>query len=323
MFAKPPAPSIKIQKYMALEPRFPTHHPNWPIFQADYKNWLAGYKGEKSLEFHLSMLPDEDYHIFHNIRLPWGKYFFQIDYLLLCKTFALILEVKNRSGEYRFEKHLNQTTLSTNGRISNPVLQARLQALKLKKWLKKHHYPEIPIDHLFVNSNQKATIRIGHRNEQILRYICHSEGLLEKISQIQAIHKQEKLDSKELRKLKRLILSSHTPEIFDILAHYQLTSQDLLTGVACPVCGTLPMTYSHGSWSCSMCSHRSRTAHKSAIQDYFLLIKPTITNAELRQFLQVDSARSANRILSGLNLATTGPNKTRIYFLQKKNHCQP
>ena len=70
-----------------------------------------------------------------------GKYFFQMEYLILCEAFALVLEVKSRIGEYLFEKYLNQATLKYNGhdeRVKNPVLQARLQAMKLKKWLHKH-----------------------------------------------------------------------------------------------------------------------------------------------------------------------------------------
>ncbi|WP_420490859.1 NERD domain-containing protein [Neobacillus drentensis] len=77
---------------------------------------MAGYHGEKSLDFHLGVLPDTNYLIFHNIRLQLGKYFFQIDILLLNAAFALALEVKNRTGEYHFQKYLNQTILKYNGK---------------------------------------------------------------------------------------------------------------------------------------------------------------------------------------------------------------
>jgi hypothetical protein len=312
--------SERIKKYEALDSKLPINHPIRAILLTEYKNWLAGYKDEKSLEFHLSMLPDSKYLIFHNIRLLLGKYFFQIDFLLLSAAFVLVIEVKNRSGEYTFQKYLNQTTLKFNGneeRIKNPVVQARLQATKLKKWLQKHNFPEVPIHYLFVNSKEKAIIRIEPGNEHILRYICNSEGLVEKITQIANYNKKENLEMKELRKIKRLLLTNHTPENFDILKHFKLTQLDIPTGVKCPECRLLPMEYVYGTWVCRNCKCKSKTAHIQDINDYFLLCKPTITNAELRHFLHIDSPRCANKILSQLDLAFSGAFKGRIYFPKK------
>lgn len=320
LFAKECVLPLRNQKYEALIPRIPENHPIRPTILTEYKNWMAGYYGEKSLDFHLSMLPESNYLIFHNIRLKLGKYFFQIDILLLSAAFALVLEVKNRTGEYHFQKYLNQTILKNNGkdeRIRNPVLQAKLQALKLKKWLKKHNCPEVPIHYLFVNSNQKASIRVDPGHEDILRNVCNSEGLVEKILQIASHNKNEKLDSKELRKVKRMILTNDTPEDPDLLEHYHLTKKDLVTGVQCQKCWFLPMKYVYGTWVCSNCKCKSKTAHIQTINDYFLLIKPSITNSELRHFLHIDSPKSANKILKSINLYATGTFKGRIYFPKK------
>jgi hypothetical protein len=320
LFAKECLLPLRIQKYEALDRRLPQNHPIRATLLKEYNNRMAGYKGEKSLDFHLSMLPDERYLIFHNIRLPLGKYFFQIDILLLTTAFAFILEVKNRTGEYHFEKYLGQTTLKGE-RIKNPVLQARLQALKLSKWLQQHNVLDLPVHYLFVNSNENAKIRVEHGNEQILRYISNSEGLIEKITQIDNMNKKEKLTPKELRKLKRVILTSDTPENFDVLEHFHLTPYDIPTGVRCLDCLYLPMNYSSGKWICPHCKRRSKTAHVKAIQDYFLLIKPTISNAELRTFLKIDSPRSANTIFRKLGLPSTGMNKGRVYFfMEVKDH---
>jgi len=320
LFAKECVLPLRNQKYEALIRRITENHPIRQALLTEFKNWMAGYHGEKSLDFHLSMLPDSDYLIFHNIRLQLGKYFFQIDILLLNAAFAIALEVKNRTGVYHFQKYLNQTILKNNGkdeRIKNPVLQAKLQALKLKKWLKKHNCPDVPIHYLFVNSNQKATICVDPGQEQILRNICNSEGLVEKITQIASNNKIEKLDSKELRKMKRLILTNDTPEDPDLLDHFHLTKNDLPTGVQCPECNHLPMKYVYGTWVCPNCKCKSKTAHIQAINDYFLLIKPTITNSELRHFLHIDSPKSAHKILKSMNLYSTGTFKGRIYFSKK------
>lgn len=312
LFAKECLLPLRIQKYEALDPRLIPNHPIRSTLLTEHNNWMAGYKGEKSLDFYLSMLPEEKYLIFHNLRILLGKYFFQIDILLLSAAFGLVLEVKNRTGEYHFQKHLNQTTLK-NKRIRNPVLQARVQAIKLNMWLQKYHLPAFPIQYFFVNSNENATIRIEHGNEQILRYISNSEGLLEKISQTANSNKKEILDPKELRKIKRLLLTNDTPENLDILHHFHLSQQEILPGVFCPDCNHLPIIYTNGTWVCPKCQSKSKTAHHPAVNDYFLLIKPTITNAELRQFLHIPSPRSANNLLGHMNLTASGTYKGRVY----------
>jgi hypothetical protein len=183
----------RIEKLEALIRRLLTFHPQYPNVVADYKRRMAGYRGEKSLDFHLSMLPDSEYFIFHGLRLLYQQYYFQIDFLLLCSTFAMVLEVKNRAGELSFEKEFNQTTCKKNGteeRIKNPVLQAKLQAKKLKSWLRDHNCTEIPIHYFFVNSNEKTIIRTEPRNEQMIQHICNSENLLEKIEQIAKLCKR-------------------------------------------------------------------------------------------------------------------------------------
>ncbi|MBV7505239.1 NERD domain-containing protein [Bacillus sp. sid0103] len=317
LFAKECLLPLRIKKYEALIRRITEDHSIRPTILIEHKNWMAGYHGEKSLDFHLSMLPESNYLIFHNIRLKLGRYFFQIDILLLTAAFALALEVKNRTGEYLFQKYLNQTILKTNGseeRIKNPVLQAKLQALKLKKWLKAHNCPDVPIHYLFVNSNQKATIRVEPGNEQILTNIVNSEGLIEKISQIASHNKHEKLDKKELNKVKRLLLSNDTPENPDLLERFHICKNDLLPGVQCPICNCLPMEYVYGTWVCPNCKCKSKTAHIQAIHDYFLLIKPSMTNSELRHFLQIDSPKCANKILKSMNLTFAGTLKGRIYY---------
>ncbi|WP_462410272.1 nuclease-related domain-containing protein [Neobacillus sp. Marseille-QA0830] len=319
LFAKECEKSLLLQKYEALIPRIPKNHPVYHEIQSEYKRRLAGYIGEKSLVFYLSMLPDTKYVIFHNLRLQLEHYFFQIDYLILCPSFALVLEVKNRIGEYFFDKNLNQTTITHNGiteRIRNPATQARLQAVKLTRWLQKHNFGELPILYLFVNANEKASIKLAPGSDHLLRHMCNSEGLLEEISGIQNQYKEEKCDPKEIKKIKRLLLTNHTPDDTDLLKKFNLTPKDLPPGVQCLTCDFLPMNYNHGIWNCPNCKATSKKAHVKTIHVHFLLIKPTITNAELRRLILIDSPRAANHILHSLDLLYSGINKHRIYFLK-------
>lgn len=320
MIAKECQPSIRLQKYEVMDGRIPWNHLIRPTFQTEYKNWLAGYKGEKSLMFYLSMLPEEKYHIFHDIRLKLGKYYFQIDFLLLCSSFGLVLEVKNRIGEYNFQKDFGQTILKVNGaeeRIKNPVAQARIQARKLKIWLQKHNCPDVPIYYLFVNSNERATFKIEPGNEQIIRTLCHAESLLEKISTIDNESNVKKLDAKDLKKIKRLLLSSHTPDNPDLLQHFELSPNEIPTGVHCPDCRFLPMKYRRGKWCCPNCNLISKTAHVQAIRDCFLIYGPSVSSSVLRKFLHIDSPRSMIRLIHSMDLTYSGTFRNRVYLLKK------
>ncbi|WP_407681684.1 nuclease-related domain-containing protein [Pseudalkalibacillus salsuginis] len=70
----------------------------------------AGYKGEKMLEHYLGFLSDENYFIFHVLRLTSNDKYFQLDILLISVNMMVIIEVKNISGILLFEGFLVQLT---------------------------------------------------------------------------------------------------------------------------------------------------------------------------------------------------------------------
>ncbi len=68
MIAKKRVVPLKIRQIEALLRRLPPHHPKIPLIEKDLIKRRAGYRGEKSVDYHLSFLPDE-YLIFHGLRL--------------------------------------------------------------------------------------------------------------------------------------------------------------------------------------------------------------------------------------------------------------
>lgn len=301
----------------ALKSRLEQSHVVWPMVATEFASMEKGIQGEKSLLYYLEMLSDSKYYIFHDLRLKYKNKYFQIDYLILGTAFALVLEVKKYNGDLHFDKDFNQMIVikkNSKKKRKNPVLQARMQARKLKCWIEENNFPEIPILYLFVNANEETEIQTVPGNEQMTRYIVNSEGLLDKIDQIDHFYKMDGLDTKTLRKLCKLFLSSHTPEDPDILKEFHLSPKDLIKGVQCPHCESYPMKYIYGIWHCSNCSHKSKTAHIPAVEDYFLLIKPSITNSELRKFLNLTSSKAAHKILNSMDLCYSGTLKTRVYY---------
>lgn len=316
MIAKPCVLPLSIEKYQAVIRRLSeTNLVKYDVV-TDFNNRMTGFRGEEQvMNFHLEPISDLKYRIYHDLRFLYGKYYFQIDILILCAYFALVLEVKNWARDWHFDKVLHQTMIDKNGkmeRTKNPIFQARLQAFKLREWLKLYNITGLPIQYLFVNSNEKSNIFIDGDN--IYKWnVCNSEYLLERIDQIDKGFKIELLEEKELRKINKLLLTNHVPENLDLLQKYNQSRNDILTGVHCPNCNHLPMVYYAGTWKCPKCRTQSKTAFIDTLHDYFHIINPTITNAEARRFLQINSPKMAHYYLNSMNLNCTGKFKFKIY----------
>lgn len=305
--------SLRMQKFEALLRCVEDNH--WQRYEiaAEYNNWLTGFRGEESVMFHLDLVSNSDYRIYHDIRLPLGKYFFQIDIVLICTRYILVIEVKNRAKDWYFAKLLNQVTIDGK-RTKNPILQAKAQSIKLKRWLAENHFTDLPIIYLFVNSNERSKIHIDY-DHKYSRSVCNSEQLLEKIEQIEKQNPTDTIDEKELRKINRLLLTKNTPDNPDLLQHFKLSSQDLMTGVRCMTqkCKSATMRYHAGIWTCPVCKTKSKIAHHQTIQDYFLLVKTSITNGEARKLLHIKSRKIIHHLLSTMNLPCTGKFRYRAY----------
>lgn len=71
-------------------------------------------------------------------------------------------------------------------------------------------------------------------------------------------------------------------------------------------CSAFTMERKLKKWICRTCLDISLDAHISAIYDYLYLVKPTITNSEFRNFVQLQSPSSAKKLLLSLKLNLSG-----------------
>ncbi len=78
-----------------------------------------------------------------------------------------------------------------------------------------------------------------------------------------------------------------------------------------------PMERIHGNWRCinQSCKYEHIDCHLSALSDYALIFGPTISNSQLRNFLQFSSVHTATRILISLNSPSDGNRRYRVYRL--------
>jgi Nuclease-related domain len=311
---------IRIKIDEALLRRLPKNHPKRPEIEEDVLKRRAGYKGEQIVDFYLSLLPEKDYIIFNDLRLPYKNSHFQMDTLLLSSSFMLILEVKNISGTLMFDRTFNQLIRISDDKeegFPDPLSQVYNQHYQLKNWLKKRKTPELPIENLVVISNSSSILKVSG-NTNIFRKVCPVGDLLKRVNEISKIYHSEKLTQKEMRRLSQILLKNHSEPSYNIFQLYEISPKDIITGVQCPSCLTIPMNRKHGTWECPVCQTRSKTAHEQALQDYFLLIDSSITNKQFRDFLHLPSIHTANYLLSSMDLRSSGSTKSRKYHINQQ-----
>lgn len=307
---------IIIPKLQTLLPRIDATHPKISIMQADLAKILKGYRGEKAVNYYLDFLPEKENFIIHSLRLPSGNYFFQIDFLILTNRYALILECKNFFGTLYFDEDFNQMIRIANEKeegFQDPISQAKWHQQQLRSFLKLHNIT-LPIDYYVVISDPSTIVKTNSKNREAMKKVVHGHSLLGKIAEVDSRYRNEILDSREVRKLSKLLLKGHTPEEIDVLAKYGLGKDDFLTGIRCPSCGRIPMIRQKRTWNCCGCGLKDKNAHVSAVTDYFHLLGESITNKQFRDFVHLESDTSAKKMLQAMKLPFSGSNKGRIYY---------
>lgn len=320
MFDKPLTVPRELLQAEALLGRLRSDHPKRQEIESFIKIKRSGYNGEKAINYYLGLYPEKRFYIFHDLRLLLNGKFFQMDVVLLTAKGIILLEGKNHSGKLTIERNQMVQEFAEKREIyENPIAQAFRHKELLRYWLEKHQIPLLPIDYLVVISKPSTEVLLSPGYKEAENKVCKAYDLLKKIGEVEQYFTKEYLDIKTMNKIRKLFLNKHTPKQTDILEKFGVSNEDVLTGTYCPSCLATPMTYKQGKWVCLTCKYGTKDAHIKAVEDYFLLIKPTITNSEFRRFLEVPTSRAASYLLSLLTLPNKGVNRHRIY-LYKSNH---
>jgi hypothetical protein len=168
----------RIEKEEALLRRLPKNHKKWKEILRNLKKVSTGFKGEHELDYHLEFLPDEDFDILCDLRIPLDHRTFQMDTLVLSPHFALIIESKNIFGTLLFDDTSKQLFRTFEGKregFANPIQQAKRQQILFERWLKRHLLKTIPVYHLVSIGLPSTIIETTAKNAELFNKVLHAE----------------------------------------------------------------------------------------------------------------------------------------------------
>lgn len=192
-------------------------------------------------------------------------------------------------------------------------MQVSRQRQHLLGWLKTKRTNNLPVETLVVSANSSTIIRAA--NKDINRKVIRKDRILLKIEEINYRYSEAVLSTRAMKRLSNLLLEGHIPNIPKPLENYRIPITALQTGLFCHKCSAFTMERKSKKWICRTCLDMSLDAHISALYDYLYLVKPTITNREFRNFVQLQSPSSAKKLLLSLKLNHSGHTRDRVYLL--------
>lgn len=300
MIIKKRTPPIEIIKLEAAIPRLAG--PLSQRLKKELANCRKGYGGEQKVDRFTALLKG-NFTILHDVYLYINGSSFQIDTLIIGPHSIFIIEIKDLSGTLLFNFITNQFIRTYNNKeesFRNPIIQATTNKLQLTEWLFKCNITDIPIYSLVAIADPSTIIKVIPEDRDISSTVMHGEYIPHQVLKIDS---ELSGGTKQLHpKVGKLVLQECQTFDLNLKKEYGISSSSISGGVQCPACKGLEMNRKHSKWNCAHCGHTSRDAHVQALNDYFLLVKPWITNKECRQFLRLESRSVATRILTSFGL---------------------
>ncbi|MFK4998484.1 nuclease-related domain-containing protein [Bacillus sp. N9] len=300
----------------ALLRRILKGHPSWEQIVAELGARQAGIRGEQALDYYIAQITEKGHFIFQNLRLPLpNASFFQIDILFLSQRYFIIFEAKNISGDiYIDPNQMERTFGETKNIYSNPIDQVANQQYHLQNLIESHINIKLPGCSFVVFTNQNSTIIPNPQYRAIAEKVIRPLVIRKRAAILLERNRQDLIDKKQLNKLTRILLKSHTPDDPDILEKFQINKEDLITGIQCENCNIFTVQKYRQAWICTNCNGISKTAHLQALLEYCLLIGSTISRKQCSEFLHLTPSVSS-KLLRSLHLQTSGKFKTQTYEL--------
>jgi len=295
MFEKQVKKPLNLLQLEILQERVEPNKKN--LISEQLSNYLVGYYGEQTVAYYLRSKRFHQCKIFNNLRIKFNSQVFQIDFLLVHRNFLLLLECKNIQGNLTLESNSGQF-LRTKGQVDegfmNPIYQVEKQASMLSQFLLYHHFPPIPI-YTYVVIPKPSTV-LKTEDKSLLRKFVYAYQLEEKINELYIQSDKNFLTPTEQSSLCQLFIKFHEDLSLNWKKRFSLSKEDIRSGVQCSKCKKLGMHKERFKWVCT-CGNKEKNAHCKALIEYSILFSSTVTLADCKRWLLIDSDRIVRRLI--------------------------
>lgn len=312
MLSKKRKKNLEIEGLIALEKRLRKGDENRTRIEERLYNLQAGFSGETQYDKYVTEFkPRYPHAILHDVTLCEDDIFFQMDSVLITPACIVISEVKNlaekiivKSNPLQFIKEFS------NGKrqpLRNPIVEVERKIYLFDSWLKRHKI-EIPI---------KGIVTFAYNNELNIEETPNMDIMF--TYEIAAYFRslpvtKEILNKPEIHLLARKIVNSHQEfNPFPLLKRFEINPTHIVPGVICPQCNHIPMKWVQKKWICQTCAYTGKNEHETAIKDWSMLIKNSITNREFRYFTQLENRNTAKKLLARSPIELQGIGRSSKY----------
>ncbi|MGG0670994.1 nuclease-related domain-containing protein [Lederbergia citrisecunda] len=306
----------------ALEKRLRKDDRNRQRIKEKLYNLEAGYGGECQYDKYLTEFkPRYPHAILHDVTLIYDNIYFQMDSLLITPSFIMISEVKNiaekiivKSNPLQFIK---EYTSGQRIPLRSPIAEVERKIHLLGNWLLERNIT-IPVRGLvaFAYNNE---MQIEEKPDIEIMFTYEVSAYLRSL-----VINKEILGRNEIRSLAYEIYKNHREfNPFPLARRFDIHSAEIIPGVICRECGRVDMKWQNRNWQCNSCGRIGKDEHESAIEDWFMLIKTTLTNREFRYFAQLECRHVAKHLLGKAPTRLVGRGRNAHYELLLEGSRQP
>lgn len=294
--------------------RLPRHHPTCLEIENKIRAIEAGYAGESYVDNFLKQVNfPKHYAILKDLHIPISPHnYLQVDTLILTRKYIAVLEIKNIRGKLLFQKNPDQLIRvldEESTAFKCPEQQIKRHVNNLQTLLNSLKI-DIPIKSLIVLAYSKTHVVLPPKDTTIVMG-CDISEYINNYNQYSDI-----ISTTKFQQLLNSLLSKSTEFTPKPIAQtYPLELSQIKTGLFCPKC----FNKINNTSTCPSCKTPKIIMQTQAIEDWFYLVKHTITNRECVYFLELKDKFAANYLLKKLNLHPVNNNKSRYYVLQSLN----
>lgn len=304
----------EIRQLQNLLQRVPNVHPLFPHWTEKLRRMTAGFHGEQRVDALWQEIPFECPHYFlHDLFIQKISSSHQIDTLLVTSRFVLLLEIKTIAGQLDFDPQLRQFSRTNRDGSIDGMRNPDDQLRRHEKWVQQFLAAQkvsLPVIGAIVFTYPSSIVNTRPKN----RIIIQASGLPYLVDQLLAKYPSDLLTTRKARQLAGKLLGMHSERELRKIE----VSGELRKGVLCISSCNGTMRYFRRKWICEKCDRTDRFAHLETLIQYKLLVSPTITNREFREFTGLDSATTASKLLKIANMPFEGSYKDRVYQIPEE-----